>query len=110
VIAALPPVQTVRVVEALDKLTQKGVHAEVDEAFIDMTIVNNYLLAGAVLELLPAPEEFEAVTAVTPQADEEATAPSTNDAADATEASPTPVPERKISPLTKETNLEDDRV
>jgi len=46
-------------VEALDKMANKGVHAEVDERDLELTIVHTYLLAGELLDLLPERQQAE---------------------------------------------------
>jgi hypothetical protein len=43
-------------VEALDGLANKGVHSDVDERDLELTLVHTYLLAGELLALLPVPE------------------------------------------------------
>ena len=58
-----------RRIDALNDLASKGVHSDVDERDLELTVVHTYLLAGELLELLPEvePEEHPAP----PQIDEQ---------------------------------------
>jgi hypothetical protein len=56
-------------VDALNDLASKGVHSDVDERDLELTVVHTYLLAGELLQLLPESEPEPQFAA--PQIDEE---------------------------------------
>ncbi len=43
----------VKRVEALDEIASKGVHADINEHDVELTIIHTYVLAGELLDLLP---------------------------------------------------------
>lgn len=59
-------------VDALNDLSSKGVHSDVDERDLDLAVVHTYLLAGELLALLPEQEAKEQMAP--PQIDEQAAA------------------------------------
>jgi hypothetical protein len=71
-------------VEALDKMASKGVHSDVDQRDLELTIVHTYLLAGELLELFPEPQGQPEVEG--PQPTEEALAPADDEHQTMTEA------------------------
>lgn len=58
-----------RRIDALNDLASKGVHSDVAERDLELTVVHTYLLAGELLQLLPEPEPKE--QPAPPQIDEE---------------------------------------